>query len=192
MENVQSGYERLKMYMPVSYTFSITNTRKKQIWLLACGLLLINSLLILFFALHNPSNYKILFVNTAIIFLIVFYNLFSKRATIATYRLGYFLVAIAWIKLDYYWLAILFSILFFLGETLTKDTTVFINKTDISLKNLFTKKYNWQSIKNIILKDGLLTIDFKNNKIFQSEIAEKISLTEENEFNDFCKKKLVV
>ena len=177
--------------MPVSYTFSITNTRKKQIWLLACGLLLINSLLILFFALHNPSNYKILFVNTAIIFLIVFYNLFSKRATIATYRLGYFLVAIAWIKLDYYWLAILFSILFFLGEILTKDTTVFINKTDISFKNLYPKKYNWQSIKNIILKDGLLTIDFKNNKIFQSETAEKISLTEENEFNDFCKKNLV-
>lgn len=175
----------------MQYSFTSTNSRKKQIWLLACGLLLINSLLILFFALHNPSNYKILFVNAAIIFLIVCFNLFSKRATIATYRLGYFLVAIAWIKLDYDWLAILFSILFFLGETLTKDTTVFINKTDISFKNLFTKKYSWENLQNVMMKDGLLTIDFKNNKIFQSEIAEKISLTEENEFNDFCKNYLV-
>lgn len=191
MENVQSGYERLKMYMPVSYTFSITNTRKKQIWLLACGLLIVNCLLFLYFALHS-SVYKWALSTAIVSFIAAVIGITVKKYTSFFYKMSAIGICFGWIKLDYDWLAILFSILFFLGETLTKDTTVFINKTDISLKNLFNKKYSWEDLQNVMLKDGLLTIDFKNNKIFQSEIAEKISLTEENEFNDFCKKNLVV
>lgn len=39
---------------------------------------------------------------------------------------------------------------------------------------------------NTILKDGVLTIDSKNNKLFQKEIQEYVSPETEKEFNHFC------
>jgi len=40
------------------------------------------------------------------------------------------------------------------------------------------------------LKDGLLTIDFKDNKLFQKEIEEQVSPVLDSEFNEFCRSKL--
>ncbi|MBN9295955.1 MAG: hypothetical protein J0I41_03040 [Filimonas sp.] len=43
----------------------------------------------------------------------------------------------------------------------------------------------WTELNNVILKDGLLTVDYKNNKVFQKEIHETPTNLEK-EFNDFC------
>jgi hypothetical protein len=43
----------------------------------------------------------------------------------------------------------------------------------------------------MILKDGLITIDYKNNKLFQKEIEKEVNPALENELNDFCREKLV-
>ncbi|MGC4034655.1 MAG: hypothetical protein QM764_01750 [Chitinophagaceae bacterium] len=45
-------------------------------------------------------------------------------------------------------------------------------------------------MSNAILKDGILTIDFKNNKIIQAEIDEEYAVVNEKEFNEFCKRQL--
>ena len=42
----------------------------------------------------------------------------------------------------------------------------------------------------MILKDDLLTIDFKNNKIIQQLIEKTEHPVDEKEFNDFCSKQL--
>jgi hypothetical protein len=39
----------------------------------------------------------------------------------------------------------------------------------------------------VILKDGILTIDFRNDKLIQQEISESIN---EPEFNEFCRDSL--
>ena len=55
----------------------------------------------------------------------------------------------------------------------------------VRIKKTFSNKlYEWQSFNNIILKDNLLTLDFKNNKVLQLEIEE--GPMDENAFNDFC------
>jgi hypothetical protein len=41
-----------------------------------------------------------------------------------------------------------------------------------------------------MIKDGLLTIDFKNNRIIQQQIANISSGIDEKEFNDFCRQQL--
>ena len=49
----------------------------------------------------------------------------------------------------------------------------------------------WEELQNVILKDGLLTIDFKNNMIIQSEILPAESnFINEAEFNEFCRSRL--
>ncbi|MBI1781344.1 MAG: hypothetical protein HYR66_08235 [Sphingobacteriales bacterium] len=60
----------------------------------------------------------------------------------------------------------------------------------IMFDNLFKKKYNWSDFNNIILKDNLLTLDFKNNRIYQRETIDEESDCDEDEFNKFCREQL--
>ena len=43
---------------------------------------------------------------------------------------------------------------------------------------------------NVVLKDGILTLDFKSNKIFQSELKENETPVDEQKFNQFCTEQL--
>jgi hypothetical protein len=52
-----------------------------------------------------------------------------------------------------------------------------------------TRIIQWNELNNVILKDGLLTIDFKNNKIIQQLIKHSNAINEK-EFNEFCKQQL--
>ncbi len=58
----------------------------------------------------------------------------------------------------------------------------------IEQKNFPWKKYKWNELKNVILKDDMLTMDFKNNKLMQAEIVN--ADIDESEFNAFAKKQL--
>ena len=57
--------------------------------------------------------------------------------------------------------------------------------------NSFPKKnYQWSDLQNVVLKDNVLTIDFRNNKLIQKETDAPVSYTIETEFNGFCVKRL--
>jgi hypothetical protein len=51
---------------------------------------------------------------------------------------------------------------------------------------LYSRVYKWADMSNVVLKDGILTLDFKSNKIFQSEVEENETPVDEKEFNRFC------
>lgn len=61
------------------------------------------------------------------------------------------------------------------------------NDAIIQQQGILKKKYNWDEFSNIIMKDGLLTLDFKNNKIRYYDIDEQVN---ETEFNHFCRQRL--
>ena len=50
--------------------------------------------------------------------------------------------------------------------------------------------YPWAVLQNVVLKDGLLTIDFSNNKISQSPVTPKDTTLDEKSFNQFCRQQL--
>jgi len=63
-------------------------------------------------------------------------------------------------------------------------TTRFIRKT-----NFPPVTYSWDRMDNVVLRDGVLTIDFNNNKLIQAEIDEDCQVNE-REFNLFVKRQL--
>jgi hypothetical protein len=67
---------------------------------------------------------------------------------------------------------------------------VSINERQVIYPSFPKKIIDWQDLSNLIIKDGLLTIDFKNNKIIQQQIADISSTIDEKEFNDFCRQQL--
>ncbi|HET9057488.1 MAG TPA: hypothetical protein VFN30_11650 [Chitinophagaceae bacterium] len=57
--------------------------------------------------------------------------------------------------------------------------------------NNFTKtKYSWNDFNNIVIKDNILTLDFKSNRLFQRETIDEESDCDEDEFNEFCREQL--
>jgi hypothetical protein len=61
--------------------------------------------------------------------------------------------------------------------------------TGLHINDFPTKKWNWSLFNNVIIKDGLLTIDFKNNKIQQILLPANYWEFEQK-FNEFCKEQL--
>jgi hypothetical protein len=68
-----------------------------------------------------------------------------------------------------------------------KSTTVLFSDEGVHLARVFkTIIFPWPTLDNVILKDDLLTIDFKTNKIVQVEIADQNTAIDETAFNQFC------
>ena len=59
--------------------------------------------------------------------------------------------------------------------------------------NTFPKKhFHWNSVQNVIIKDDVITIDFKSNKLIQKDINEPVSMNITNEFNEFCAQQIAI
>ena len=66
-----------------------------------------------------------------------------------------------------------------------KKPLVTVNTKEVRLtKMLGDVVHEWDEFNNIILKDNLLTLDFKTNKLLQLNIVE--NKVDENTFNTFC------
>jgi hypothetical protein len=61
------------------------------------------------------------------------------------------------------------------------------DETEVVFNTFPRKHYQWNELSNVVLKDGLLTLDFKNNKLLQKEIDSQTTPQLEKEFNEFCK-----
>lgn len=61
-----------------------------------------------------------------------------------------------------------------------------IDATGITFNHFPQKFHAWNTIQHFIIKDGLVTIDYKNNKVFQKELANTTSSEEEAEVNAYC------
>lgn len=68
---------------------------------------------------------------------------------------------------------------YFIGK---KDIHFHINHSGIHQLNFPKRNYVWASLSNVILKDGLLTIDFIDNRLIQLPISNFLEI-DERDFN---------
>jgi hypothetical protein len=63
----------------------------------------------------------------------------------------------------------------------------------VVINNIIRQQYDWSAFNNVILKDGLLTLDFKTNRLLQKAVADDDDEddAEEEEFNAFCRSRLL-
>ncbi|UEG48792.1 hypothetical protein LK994_09100 [Ferruginibacter lapsinanis] len=78
-----------------------------------------------------------------------------------------------------------------LERFLHKETRVDIDSSGIRfIKPLNEKVFSWKDIQHVVLKDGLLTIDYTNNHFSQSEVNSIGVDLDERAFNQFCSTQL--
>jgi hypothetical protein len=97
-----------------------------------------------------------------------------------------------WFMLEFVWIAGINAVLAFFSVLTMKTPVVYIGSEQIIYPSFPKRKIQWTELNNVMLKDGLLTIDFKNNKLIQQSTDDSLSAVNEKEFNDFCRQQLKI
>ena len=130
----------------------------------------------------------------AIVFMIclaIFIPLYVKSKDIKIETSIIFLILMtAWLTTGYWWVALINFVFEIFQIAALRTLILKLDDEVIIYPSLPKKKIDWKELSNLILKDGLLTIDFKNNRIIQQQVADTSSTIDEKEFNDFCKQQL--
>jgi len=111
----------------------------------------------------------------------------------AFFNRAYLISALLWIKMPYMeWLFVAFILLAILERQVKFPLEIGFSETQVVFNTLFKKRYPWSQLSNVVLRDGLLTIDFQNNHLLQREVEDEEEEEEvsEEEFNEFCQLQL--
>ena len=108
------------------------------------------------------------------------------------YRYLLLLAAIGWFVTPLPWIGLLFVLLTFLEYQTKRPLEIGFDTDTIVINTLIPRRFGWADFNNVILKDGLLTLDFRNNRLLQKEVVddEEQDDADEEEFNMFCRERL--
>jgi hypothetical protein len=176
------------------FIFSIKNENLKTYEKLSWFLILINISVLLFLGLkyQDSTDVKWIFVGAALIILATAYSFFGKkyRGKEMNYSVSFAVASFFWFEAGFIWPGII-NILIMIFELITnRKLDIVVNETSITYPSFPKKEMEWRELSNLILKDGILTIDMKNNKLIQVNIEESATLVDEKEFNDFCRERI--
>ncbi len=115
----------------------------------------------------------------------------AKNGGIAFYRLGLLLAAIGWILLKApVWIIAPYIIAVLIEKQVKFPQEMAFDDDGLVINSFPKQSFSWKELNNAVLKDGILTIDFKSNKLIQKPIESLASVAIEQEFNEFCKERL--
>ena len=100
---------------------------------------------------------------------------------------------LGWIGMPFLpWLGALFFLQSFLEYQVKRPLEIGFSGKQVVINSLFKRSYVWTDFNNVVLKDGLLTLDFKNNRLLQKEVVDEEDEddADEAEFNDYCQIRL--
>jgi hypothetical protein len=117
-------------------------------------------------------------------------NIFAARKGKEMIFRNWLLAAgVFWIGMPFFQWMILLFIFFAIFESQAKyPLEIGFNKNEIVLNTFIKKRISWNALNAVILKDDILTLDFKNNKLFQKEVLDDDEPdADEEEFNLYCR-----
>lgn len=119
----------------------------------------------------------------------------NRKDRVTYYRLGFSIAVIGWLTLYgvSVWagvIAVFYLIAAFLERQVKFPEEIGVDTTGITFNSFPKKHHSWNELNNLLLKDSIITVDYKNNKIYQKEIESDVSDEIEKEFNQFCSKQI--
>ena len=153
----------------------------------------INFIVFLYLGLFSAEKNSRVGAITSIVLLILLLMLqrFSKKINWLPGMHPYFLVLmVGWIIMGKYWLTAIPFFFDILSAISTRKLVVDVSANIIMYPSFPPQKIYWSALSSMILKDGLLTINFKNNAIIQQYADDIKTSVNEQEFNDFCRQQL--
>ncbi len=178
--------------MIYKYVVTLKNTSSKFIDTFSLLVLTISALLFLR-EQYISGNIKIAYLFGGIaIAAIAGWNIYqSKKGKTIYYGSALFIAAIAWVIMPYLnWLFLPFALMGLFERQAKMPLECGFTDSEIVINTLIRRKYKWSDFNNVILKNDLLTLDFKTNHLLQRETIDEEGDAEEDEFNDYCREQM--
>lgn len=87
-----------------------------------------------------------------------------------------------------------FAIVAYTGYLANQPEEIGFGDEEIVMKRFFKRTIRWNQLQNVVLKDGLLTLDFRDNRVIQVETDDEEDNDEydvsEEEFNAYCRSRI--
>lgn len=133
-----------------------------------------------------------LFIGSFVIPVLITRSVINRRKNAtSTYKHPLFATGLLWLLVPgMRWVALFFIIFILFDHQSRQPLEIGVSDERIVINTFFRKKHTWEEFSNVILRDNLLTLDFKNNRILQREILPTRSDIDEKEFNAFCREQL--
>lgn len=175
--------------MVYDYLITLKRPDYKIIDLVSQLLYLIAFATFIFFATRSPGIVNVYWLSALIMVVIFLYLKITARQKRVYYTAGLAIAAITFaagpntnLLLFFFYVACLL-----IERELKFHKEIGLTEKEIVFNTLFKKHYDWADMNNVLIKDGMLTLDFKSNKVMQKEIEGDVSKELEEEFNAFCK-----
>ncbi|MGB4846261.1 MAG: hypothetical protein WBP16_17460 [Ferruginibacter sp.] len=181
----------------MNYSFTLKDNNKKGYKLFVWFLFFLHIVAAGVFAINATDKNVQLSIYILLGFfglVVTLYLLFRKRKkafetfslTMALFYANFWLKHVGAIALF-----IFAAVFLFVNYVQQKKTILQVTVAGVHITRIFKiVVYAWADIENVIVKDGLLTVDLKSNKLIQAEIAEDATVVDENAFNRFCAEQL--
>ena len=180
-----------------SFTIEIPNTKEGSYKIVTLIILLINVLVFGYLsfagAQHQLQSLCVIgfAVNILAVASVTLKNRFGFLRSIRV-EIAFIISAFIWIILGKYLIAFLMVVFAVLGLFTNKKLNIVFDEKGILYPSFPAKLFEWHQVTNAILKDDVLTIDLKNNQLFQfSLMPESLSHIDTTAFNQFCTAMLV-
>jgi hypothetical protein len=168
----------------------LKNEKVKLYRTIAKIFLLLNFIVFILLLFYKPYRYpSIAFLIAFILYLLLRQFLFSKgHVNNILDEFVFFIPAAGWLGMHNYMIGIGCVLMGLLYKVSLQEIKFVFGHENIIKMNFPQKKLDWNLLNNVILKDNILTLDFKNNKLLQAEI-EKNDINE-IDFNSFAKTRM--
>jgi membrane protease YdiL (CAAX protease family) len=178
------------------FEFLLKNEKQKLYERFVVFVFILNGLAILYFFLRTKQNLldkpSLVVMILSIVAIVLYFIL--PRVKKREKNISFFFAAAAlsfyWAWSGYTWLAILLISLITLYLISKRELRVIVSNDHVIYPSFPKRVIEWNELSNLLLKDGLLTIDFRNNRIIQQLTSNQDQSVNEREFNDFCRQQL--
>ena len=140
-----------------------------------------------------PKPALIIAIMTSVVCWWIFCLYQKKQGGVPYYRLGLLFASWGWFLMPN---ALIISGIFLIGALFERQVKfpfeIAFDPAGIVINTFPKKQFPWAMIQNAIIKDDVITIDFKNNKLIQKDINEPVSATITSEFNTFCAEQIAL
>jgi len=111
----------------------------------------------------------------------------QKNALPFKIEISFGICAIIWFVTGNVWLGLPLLIFALLGMIINKKPIVQVNEAGIFYPSFSGSNWPWDSMEWVILKDGILTIEKKDNHLLQITLDKQVAATiNEIDFNIYC------
>ena len=179
--------------MRFDYVVTLKKVDEKYIDLMNLFLCLFAVVAFAYEQLNHGHLSLLLSMGAALVFFGLAANLLAtwKKKTIR-YKNLLFVAGIFWLGMPHLqWIGVVYFALELLQHQAKRPLEIGFSDGLVEVNSLPKRKYRWSDFNNVVLKDGLLTLDFKDNRLFQKETQEdEDDDADEDEFNAYCSRQL--